>query len=324
MISIIVSKYHPTQIEILKKNIENTIGVPYELIVIENNKGQMGLCEVYNAGARQARYEILCYSHEDVEIQTVNWGTRVLALFHRNERLGLLGVAGSSFKSRSPSGWWYPNAKTETVFTYFIQSNRSKERADLQNSNPRNEKLSTVACVDGFWFCTPKKIALDLKFDENTFKGFHCYDIDYSLTVFSRYEVAVSFEILIKHFSEGCYDGDLDWINETLKLYRKWKALLPIHVTNLDRQILADEETKALDYFLKLLLQNNFSLRYAFLLMWSTGLKSLVGPKAYAKQNLKLIKKRIVSKPFNKAKEQKLNQVAIDLKTLRVKQSGRL
>lgn len=291
MISIIVSKYHSSQIEILKNNIERTIGVPYELIVIENGEGRMGLCEVYNNAARKARYETLCYTHEDVAFETMNWGLKVIDLFNGNKKLGLLGVAGSGFKSLSPSGWWYPCADHQTVFTNYLQSNKDQVKADLQYSNPGNKRLSAVVCVDGFWFCTLKHIALQIKFDQDAFKGFHCYDIDFSLSVFPHYEVAVSFDILIKHFSEGTLNKQ--WITDTLTLYEKWRHALPVNVVNLDHAALVREEIKALDYFLTVSLENNISLKQAFGVLWSNRLRSLLGLKTYLKQHLKLVKKAI-------------------------------
>ncbi|MEJ7766985.1 MAG: glycosyltransferase [Chitinophagaceae bacterium] len=286
MISIIISQYSALQVDSLKKNIQSTIGVPFELIVIDNSRGLMGLCQVYNIGASRARFELLCFSHEDVELATVNWGSKVIDLFNANEKLGLLGVAGSGFKSLSPSGWWYPYANTQTVFTNYIQSDPHRKEGELQCSNPRNNTVANVVCVDGFWFCTRKAIALQIKFDEDTFKGFHCYDIDFSLAVFRQYEVGVSFEILIKHFSGGHLSRQ--WVNDTLMLYKKWEHALPLNVVGLDHKTVINEEIKALDYFQQVSLEHDIPLKQSFFLLWSGKIKQLVGFKIHVRQNLKL------------------------------------
>jgi len=100
--------------------------------------------------------------------------------------------------------------------------------------NPDDVKLARVACADGVWLATTTKIANEFKFDEVTFKGFHVYDIDYSLTVGQKYEVCVTYEILINHLSEGHYSRE--WVIDTLKLYDKWKLHLPVNIVNFNYQ----------------------------------------------------------------------------------------
>jgi hypothetical protein len=75
------------------------------------------------------------------------------------------------------------------------------------------------------WFCTLKSIALECKFDQELLQGFHCYDIDYCLSVSQRYEVIVTFNVLMEHFSEGGYSRS--WLDDTLKLHAKWQHTLP-------------------------------------------------------------------------------------------------
>jgi len=281
MISIIISKYHPSLIENVTANIKNTIGVPFEIVIIENGKGEMGLCEVYNDGAQKAKYEILCFSHEDVEMQTMNWGSIVCDIFNKNKNLGLLGVAGSSYKPLSPSAWWYDNADPGLQMTNYIQSNKTRHKGELIYNNPFNENLSDVVCVDGLWFCTPRNIALSLKFDNSVFKGFHCYDIDYSLSVFQQYRVCVCFNILIRHYSEG--NKNREWVYDTLKLTDKWGSVLPLHSTNFKGQSRRQEEMFAFYCFLKQMLDLDFSLRKIFILPWSRKLISLIGVRGVMK-----------------------------------------
>lgn len=284
MISVIIAKYHPTQIDILRKNIEETIGVPHELIVIENGKGEMGLCEVYNKGARMAKYDLLCYSHEDVRIITAGWGNTIVELFNRNEKLGLLGLAGAGFKSNSPSGWWYEGADPRTMFSNFIQGNKTDDEGIVHFSNPLNTSLAPVVCVDGFWFCTRRQCALELKFDETTFKGFHCYDIDFSLSVFQHYDVAVTFKILISHFSDGT--GSVrDWIKDTLTLYKKWQNILPFDVIPLSAENKQKEEIKALNYFLGEMLRHDFSQRQVYCQLWTRKAISRLGIAGFLRVN---------------------------------------
>lgn len=73
MISIIISSYNKDYYSQFIENVEKTIGVPYEIIQILNI-GAMGVCEAYNKGARQAKFEYLVFCHEDITFETKNWG----------------------------------------------------------------------------------------------------------------------------------------------------------------------------------------------------------------------------------------------------------
>ena len=252
MISIIVCSVNDRLFGAFEQNISATAGVPFEIIRINNITNAYSICSAYNEGAVKATYPLLCFAHEDIQIQTMNWGGIVSELFNKNKDLGLLGVAGTGYKPLSPSGWWYENANPDCFFTHYIQSDKKGSKAERVYSNPANEELPSVVCIDGLWFCTRKDIALQLKFDDHLFKGFHCYDMDFSLSVFQHYKVAVSYEILIKHFSEGSLNRQ--WVNDTLMLYEKWKHVLPLATVNFSNQKLKQEETIAFDYFVRQML----------------------------------------------------------------------
>uniref|UniRef100_UPI00197DC0CD glycosyltransferase n=1 Tax=Olivibacter sp. XZL3 TaxID=1735116 RepID=UPI00197DC0CD len=204
MISIIVASVDKHLLDQLKRNIKRTIGVPYEIIAFENSDGQNGLCKLYNEGANAANYEILCFSHEDVLFQTPNWGKKIVDIFRNTPDLGLLGVAGSTYKSIIPSSWSPPFDYNESTWRInILQGFKNKpliEKHDFRN--PKNELLSSVASIDGVWMCSTKKIILEHPFDEALLTGFHGYDVDISIKISQQYKVYVTHEVLLKHLSE--------------------------------------------------------------------------------------------------------------------------
>src|ERR1700749_695104 len=105
MISVIISSVSPAYLEQVIKNVEDTIGVDHEIIAFDNRDGKKGICEIYNQGIGKARYDILCFMHEDIRILTANWGQAIQKTFNQNPDFGLLGIAGSDYKSLAPSGW---------------------------------------------------------------------------------------------------------------------------------------------------------------------------------------------------------------------------
>ena len=258
MISIIISSANPSFLTQVIKNIEDTIGVPYELISFDNSKGQKGICEVYNLGIQRAKYDILCFMHEDIEIRTKAWGKIVTDHFNEYKGLGLLGVAGSTYKTLTPAGW--VGTGINTARANYIQSHKaSNDPPKHYYINPNNEKIVQVACVDGVWLCTTKKIAFEFGFDDHTFKKFHAYDLDFSLAIGQRYKVAVTYDVMLDHFSEGKYDNV--WMEETLKLHDKWNKILPVNVGSTSLEIAMKIEKNTFKVFIDQLLQFNYSIK---------------------------------------------------------------
>ncbi len=271
---------------------EETIGVPCEFVAIDNSDGSMGLCEVYNKGALKARYDLLCFAHEDILMRTANWGAIVVSLFDEHARLGLLGIAGGSYKPIIPSGWSYPTARASTVFAHYIQSRNDADGGSAGSfNNSGNTVLSDVVAVDGMWFCTRRKIAADIRFDESLFKRFHCYDVDFSLAVFQQYRVAVTFEILVEHFSNGSFNAE--WAEETLKLHKKWKKHLPVNLAGLDVATQKSQEIGAYYFFLAIFRTSSIPVHRFLSVLWSKKLLSVTGYKTFIKLHLILLRERL-------------------------------
>lgn len=250
MISVIICSVDPKALELVKDNIRSTIGLEHEIVAIDNLGTGKGICEVYNEGTALASYDILCFMHEDVVIQTKDWGRKVKVIFE-DTRIGLLGIAGSTCRSLTPSGWFPPSEYgTDPWRLNMIQGskyNNAGQKTDY--FNPANEKLSRVSCVDGVWFCTTKNIATVVKFDSDLLKGFHGYDIDYSLGVSNSHRVMVTFDILLHHESEGNFD--INWLKEIIKVQNKYKDKLPMNYDTLNLPDFQSMERKASNRFLR-------------------------------------------------------------------------
>jgi hypothetical protein len=243
MISVIICSANQQMLKDIIKNINETIGVAFEILSFENSKGDYGICELYNRGAQQAKYEVLCYMHEDVAISTKDWGRLVSNILSSDSTIGLIGIAGSSYKTISPSGW-FSGGSMKANYVNILQKYKFENRtAAINTNNPRSERMSQVAVIDGVWFCTKKSIVAEFPFDEQTFKYFHCYDIDFSLSVIKKYKAVVTYDFLLEHFSEGNYSQQ--WIEETLLLHKKWQGMLPINLEgfSVKEQIFAEKHT---------------------------------------------------------------------------------
>jgi hypothetical protein len=213
LISVIVSSYKPEDFLTFSLSLAETIGVPFELIRIDN-PNKYSLSEAYNQGAEQAKFEILVFVHEDVTFVTECWGQILAGLFNSNPEIGIIGVAGSLKKSFLPTGWGTGLGEFDRI--YLIQAVVGKE--DLHSTCRAGETYEEVKVLDGVMMATPKAVWSSVRFDEEL-EGYHVYDIDFSLRVTKSWKGLLSYEILLKHFSMGTYDSD--WVQKTLEYHQK-------------------------------------------------------------------------------------------------------
>ena len=221
MISIIVSSRSKELIQQFSQNVKATVGVAYEIITIANAQGQYGICEAYNKGARQSKFDTLCFVHEDVSFQTTDWGRKVVE-YLRNPTVGLVGVAGATHKSANVSAWWDTPAQYHRAY---IQHPYHERLTDL-NLNPDRTSLAEVVTLDGVFLATRRDVWAQFEFDQQRLRGFHFYDTDFSTAVRTKYKVVVTYEISLTHFSSG-NPNTTDWVDHALTYHKKWRRHLP-------------------------------------------------------------------------------------------------
>lgn len=223
MISIVICHKDILFLQTIKDSIENTIGVPYELHVIDNSKRQYSIFEAYNLGVSKSNYSIICFTHEDVVFHTPDWGVHVVAHF-KDESIGMIGICGGDAMPNVPAPWW--NSKIQNHH-YFNNINTWKGKESYhQYSNPFHEGVSDVVLLDGAWFCISKSLFKHITFDTKTYTGFHCYDSDISLQVLNYKRVVVIYDVLLEHFSAGVINKD--WMASVETFTDKWQEKLPL------------------------------------------------------------------------------------------------
>ncbi|WP_461450345.1 glycosyltransferase [Mucilaginibacter sp.] len=275
MISVIISSADSNLLRQVSENITSTIGLPFEIIAIDNSQGKQGLCAVYNQGSAKAKYDILCFMHEDVIIKTNNWGSILKNIFFDNSEIGLIGIVGSGYKPFTPSGW--TGIDSVHIRANILQSYKYLDKPQFHDyKNPDNLKREQVACVDGVFLSTTKKAFLEFKFDETLFNGFHGYDIDISIAIGQKYKVVVTYEILLNHLSEGSYSRE--WVEDMIKLHEKWKLVLPINVNNISFNECRQIEKRTFNDLISLLTKFDIPL--------SVANKILSGNKKYRELKL--------------------------------------
>lgn len=222
MISVIVCSVKPHFKEQLKTNLANTIGVDYELLCFDNRETNKGLCKVYNELAATAKYPILCFAHEDIEFQTLNWGKTIVHSMEMD--FDVVGVAGSKYKSAFYSGWYTGKREFDCAHILHRLPDRDEK---IKLSPDQNSMEEEVVCLDGVFICCKKEVWATIRFNDAHLKGFHFYDIDFSIRASYKYKLAVTYNIDLVHFTLGGDFGD-KWIENALLFHKLDKQILPV------------------------------------------------------------------------------------------------
>ena len=204
-----------------------------EVIEIINNGESLTKC--YNRGLKQAKNDIVVFCHDDITIETKQWGKKLKRLYDNNEEYGILGVAGSKFLPESGQ-WW---AKRKKMYGRVKHTSDGKSWLSAYSPDINND-IEDVVVVDGVFFSIHKgRIKKD--FDESV-EGFHFYDVDFC---FQNYldgvKVGVHTNLRVNHQSVG--QTNEQW-EENRKLFsEKYKDNLPV---NIKKEFRKDEKIKVL------------------------------------------------------------------------------
>ena len=219
MLTVIICSRHSDISANLRRNILSTIGCEYELVIIDNSQGNYSIFSAYNEGAKRARGNILCFVHDDLLFKEINWGNKISQILSEDNNIGVVGVAGSHFLPRAPFYWWSS--------PFISEHNLTCGKECFNWLHPESSLVDAVAC-DGMCMFFRKTIFEKIRFDEDHFKGFHCYDMDICMQVLQEgYRVCITNEILVDHqWQEQYQNNELEkWLDV---FYEKWNQSLPI------------------------------------------------------------------------------------------------
>ena len=220
MITIVYStrKENPSFQEELRK----TIGVKKYQILEYTNDGKYSLTELYNRGLKEAENDIVVFCHDDIYFEKKNWGSKLIKAFKRNDDFGIIGIAGG--KRMPESGRWWDNPSD--MVGVVNHEHEGKKWTNTYSDNLGNI-LSEVVLVDGLFFAV-KKDRIKKTFNEEV-KGFHFYDVDFSLSNhLAGVKVGVTFEVRVTHRSIGMTNEEWEKNRETF--VENNKDVLPVRI----------------------------------------------------------------------------------------------
>lgn len=225
-LSIIVCSIRPDELRAFEENIRATIGagVEYEILAHDNREACLSLAAAYNSCARRARFENLLFVHEDAGFVTRDWYSPIAAKLAEKD-CGVIGFAGSKLVTDAPGGW--------NVAPRYTVVNVQEKGVNYCHNTHETLYFEPAAVLDGFMMFVRREVWQEFPFDENLLTGFHCYDVDFTLTIAQKYVNYICSGILPYHNSPGKFEDE--WMLATGKMYQeKWHGMLPCKSRDLE------------------------------------------------------------------------------------------
>jgi GT2 family glycosyltransferase len=113
----------------------------------------------------------------------------------------------------------------------------------------RDTADAEVVAVDGLFFAIRRDLFDRIHFDDALFDGFHFYDLDISMQVRLSHRILVTWDIVVKHYSEGSFDQR--WKRYATRFVLKWSDHLPATCTDLTPSVNPDSRAKGENFDLK-------------------------------------------------------------------------
>ena len=219
MISVVycTKEHKPEHIEHLKKS----SGLKDIEIIEYINQGE-SLTKFYNKGLLETKNNIVIFCHDDIILNTTNWGKKILNHLN-NTDFGILGVAGTTDISET-GRWWEDNTKMLGQ----VRHQHEGRAWDSIYCSSFGDKILESVIVDGLFFVVNKE-RLKSNFDENV-KGFHFYEIDFCFNNhLNGVKVGVMSNIRVTHKSVGMTNEE--WDSNRLQFIEKYREELPYKLT---------------------------------------------------------------------------------------------
>ena len=211
-----------------KEHLIKSSGLHKHIEVIEIINNGESLTKAYNRGLKQAQYKHVVFCHDDITIETKQWGVKLLKQFDKNPEYGIIGVAGS--KNMPVSGQWWESPKK----MYGRVQHTHEGKTWLSSySDDLGQELEEVINVDGLFFAV-NTTKLETNFNE-TVEGFHFYEITFCFENYLKgVKIGVSTVIRVNHQSIGITNEQ--WEANRVIFSESFKDNLPVNIKRVLRK----------------------------------------------------------------------------------------
>lgn len=214
--SVVICSIDPVRFERVTANYRERLSdVPHEIIGIHDARS---LCEAYNRGVARARGQHLIFSHDDIAILTTDFSSRLL---HALEESDIVGVAGTSWltgETWGAAGWPFIHG-----LVVHPAANGGFKAAAFGWGEPL---VHGMQALDGLFLAVRRTVFEHHRFDEETFDGFHFYDLDFSFSAYQMgMRLSVAQNITVLHESGGHFGES--WAQYAKRFLAKHRDNLP-------------------------------------------------------------------------------------------------
>lgn len=211
-----------------KEHLMKTSGLHKHLEIIEIINNGESLTSAYNRGLKQATNDIVVFCHDDLTIETKQWGIKLLKMFEKNPQYGILGVAGTKYMPTS--GRWWENPKK--MYGRVAHTHEGKTWLSTY-SDDLNQEIAEAVTVDGVFFVVDKT-KIKKSFNEEVV-GFHFYDVTFCFeNHLEGVKIGVTTVVRINHKSIGMTNDE--WENNRQQFAERFKDKLPVTIKKVLRK----------------------------------------------------------------------------------------
>lgn len=169
-------------------------GVTHDIVLLRDARS---LAEAYNRGIALTRSDIVILSHDDIDLPSPSFAARLLAHLAEFDAVGVVG----STRIAGPTPLWagHPHLRG-----WIAHRSEDGLRPGVLHADPC---APGIAVLDGVLLAARRRVLEGVPFDEQTFDGFHGYDLDWSVRAAHRgYRLAAAGDLGVIHASRGRYD----------------------------------------------------------------------------------------------------------------------
>jgi len=160
------------------------------------------LAEGYNRAAARASGDVLVFSHDDIELETRDFASRMLAHLDRYDGIGVAGA------SRVVGPRW-GQAGQRFVHGHVLHvPPPGRAGVLLMAAGFQAPVCEDIRVLDGVFIAVRRHVWETQRFDADTYDGFHLYDLDFTWRASGAgARLAVPSDLLLLHRSTGRYDA---------------------------------------------------------------------------------------------------------------------
>lgn len=198
MLSIIICSINPANFEAQKRQYARLLGdIPYEIIGVHDARS---LCEGYNRGVAHASPQSthFIFAHDDIEILSNDFATKLGRDLAQHD---VVGVAGST----RCIGHLWSFAGPPHIFGQIAHYKPAPLNVlDVEIFGTPARSVGGMQVLDGVFIAAGRRVVEQVRWDEQTFDGWHMYDVDFSLRAhLAGFRIGVACDIAVIHASIG-------------------------------------------------------------------------------------------------------------------------